>query len=148
MWIGFFVKQKTAYELRISDWSSDVCSSDLNGRSGVIGPDGDVISDIDPRTRDVLVEEVVLVHDSTPAMVVGPWLGRLSVAVALGALVLGVLTYRRGRNQRAGATSVLTPAAGPTVEAVEPDAVTHTPSEAPGETLRKAAGVVKGGHSR
>src|SRR3546814_7979415 len=31
MWSGvlFFVKQKTAYEMRISDWSSDVCSSDL-----------------------------------------------------------------------------------------------------------------------
>src|SRR3546814_17392620 len=27
----FFFKQKTAYEMRISDWSSDVCSSDLNG---------------------------------------------------------------------------------------------------------------------
>src|SRR3546814_20205220 len=27
----FFFKQKTAYELRISDWSSDVCSSDLHG---------------------------------------------------------------------------------------------------------------------
>src|SRR3546814_9099766 len=27
----FFFKQKTAYELRISDWSSDVCSSDLTG---------------------------------------------------------------------------------------------------------------------
>src|SRR3546814_2246886 len=27
----FFVKQKTAYELRIIDWSSDVCSSDLFG---------------------------------------------------------------------------------------------------------------------
>src|SRR3546814_561639 len=26
----FFFKQKTAYELRISDWRSDVCSSDLN----------------------------------------------------------------------------------------------------------------------
>src|SRR3546814_18786189 len=26
----FFVKQKTAYEMRISDWSSDVCSSDLD----------------------------------------------------------------------------------------------------------------------
>src|SRR3546814_6555400 len=26
----FFCKQKTAYEMRISDWSSDVCSSDLN----------------------------------------------------------------------------------------------------------------------
>src|SRR3546814_18702958 len=29
MWIVFFFKPKTAYELRISDWSSDVCSSDL-----------------------------------------------------------------------------------------------------------------------
>src|SRR3546814_8456506 len=28
----FFFKQKTAYEMRISDWSSDVCSSDLLGR--------------------------------------------------------------------------------------------------------------------
>ena len=31
-WIGFFVfffKQKTAYEIVVSDWSSDVCSSDL-----------------------------------------------------------------------------------------------------------------------
>src|SRR3546814_2433960 len=27
--VCFFVKQKTAYEMRISDWSSDVCSSDL-----------------------------------------------------------------------------------------------------------------------
>src|SRR3546814_14758081 len=27
----FFFKQKTAYEMRISDWSSDVCSSDLDG---------------------------------------------------------------------------------------------------------------------
>src|SRR3546814_12517097 len=29
MWLLFFCKQKTAYEMRISDWSSDVCSSDL-----------------------------------------------------------------------------------------------------------------------
>src|SRR3546814_12036178 len=31
MWllVVFFFKQKTAYEMRISDWSSDVCSSDL-----------------------------------------------------------------------------------------------------------------------
>src|SRR3546814_11883608 len=31
--VFFFFKQKTAYEMRISDWSSDVCSSDLM-RSG------------------------------------------------------------------------------------------------------------------
>src|SRR3546814_17063232 len=29
----FFFKQKTAYEMRISDWSSDVCSSDLPMRT-------------------------------------------------------------------------------------------------------------------
>src|SRR3546814_3801443 len=31
----FFFKQKTAYEMRISDWSSDVCSSDLRGAQRV-----------------------------------------------------------------------------------------------------------------
>src|SRR3546814_10441934 len=38
-----FVKQKTAYEIRISDWSSDVCSSDLDARHGAVSkrlPDG------------------------------------------------------------------------------------------------------------
>src|SRR3546814_6847664 len=29
MFVVFFFKQKTAYDMRISDWSSDVCSSDL-----------------------------------------------------------------------------------------------------------------------
>src|SRR3546814_3918601 len=33
----FFFKQKTAYEMRISDWSSDVCSSDL---WSIRGPEG------------------------------------------------------------------------------------------------------------
>src|SRR3546814_15747169 len=31
VFVFFFFKQKTAYEMRISDWSSDVCSSDLVG---------------------------------------------------------------------------------------------------------------------
>src|SRR3546814_5826564 len=35
----FFFKQKTAYEMRISDWSSDVCSSDL-----VVNPQGSRIT--------------------------------------------------------------------------------------------------------
>src|SRR3546814_6790754 len=33
----FFFKQKTAYEMRISDWSSDVCSSDLLLAAGQFG---------------------------------------------------------------------------------------------------------------
>src|SRR3546814_6241930 len=33
----FFFKRKTAYEMRISDWSSDVCSSDLGFRRDAVG---------------------------------------------------------------------------------------------------------------
>src|SRR3546814_10301272 len=45
----FFFKQKTAYEMRISDWSSDVCSSDLHelrttrGRLAALGDDPAVL---------------------------------------------------------------------------------------------------------
>src|SRR3546814_2130141 len=35
-YVFFFFKQKTAYEMRISDWSSDVCSSDLSAVGGVL----------------------------------------------------------------------------------------------------------------
>src|SRR3546814_2241088 len=43
MFYLFFFKQKTAYEMRISDWSSDVCSSDLDR--------GDVMSVALPHVR-------------------------------------------------------------------------------------------------
>src|SRR3546814_7508489 len=38
LFVFFFFKQKTAYDMRISDWSSDVCSSDLESRHGGNGP--------------------------------------------------------------------------------------------------------------
>src|SRR3546814_6220100 len=43
----FFFKQKTAYEMRISDWSSDVCSSDLALSEGVreIGWTGELLDE-------------------------------------------------------------------------------------------------------
>src|SRR3546814_5498819 len=40
----FFFKQKTAYEMRISDWSSDVCSSDLGPRAFYEGALADSIA--------------------------------------------------------------------------------------------------------
>src|SRR3546814_7684344 len=44
----FFFKQKTAYEMRISDWSSDVCSSDLDAKSEarMVALDGKPIANI------------------------------------------------------------------------------------------------------
>src|SRR3546814_10364605 len=49
MFSVFFFKQKTAYEMRISDWSSDVCSSDLSAaeRRG----DLEIGQALDPGTR-------------------------------------------------------------------------------------------------
>src|SRR3546814_12834747 len=38
--VFFFFKQKTAYEMRISDWSSDVCSSDLSATGEITGTAG------------------------------------------------------------------------------------------------------------
>src|SRR3546814_12708339 len=42
MCVVLFFKQKTAYEMRISDWSSDVCSSDLLAGKPFIGPAGQI----------------------------------------------------------------------------------------------------------
>src|SRR3546814_18926693 len=45
MWFVIFFKQKTAYEMRISDWSSDVCSSDLP-----LGADAEALAARKPET--------------------------------------------------------------------------------------------------
>src|SRR3546814_5213183 len=57
----FFFKQKTSYEMRISDWSSDVCSSDLL----VLRP-GDHGIDRQPRTRRVRADRDRAVADADP----------------------------------------------------------------------------------
>src|SRR3546814_4728112 len=45
--VFFFFKQKTAYEMRISDWSSDVCSSDLREIEGLDGTAHEITSGSD-----------------------------------------------------------------------------------------------------
>src|SRR3546814_8462577 len=57
----FFFKQKTAYEMRISDWSSDVCSSDLavaQRRQHAVRP-------LEDRVERLLVRDAR--HDEVPA---------------------------------------------------------------------------------
>src|SRR3546814_11449584 len=53
----FFFKQKTAYDMRISDWSSDVCSSDL---LPVLDKNGEVVGIVDE--SDILMK---VFHDDT-----------------------------------------------------------------------------------
>src|SRR3546814_14726413 len=56
----FFFKQKTAYEMRISDWSSDVCSSDLL-TAGLALPAGDCAQRVEP-PRDRGEEAFLRLH--------------------------------------------------------------------------------------
>src|SRR3546814_6538110 len=55
----FFFKQKTAYEMRISDWSSDVCSSDLT--------DPYLLIQYSPTTKQVF---------TVPLVIFPPWINR------------------------------------------------------------------------
>src|SRR3546814_19353205 len=52
-WLFFCFKQKTAYEMRISDWSSDVCSSDLHDEDG-----NPVVNREAVRRRDAMIERL------------------------------------------------------------------------------------------
>src|SRR3546814_10902887 len=67
-YVFFFFKQKTAYEMRISDWSSDVCSSDLDDAIGetrrravhidgvgeLASRIGQIVADLEPTHRQLL----------------------------------------------------------------------------------------------
>src|SRR3546814_5320328 len=46
-----FIKQKTAYELRISDWSSDVCSSDLGLLRTMYDPRSSLTNDVSEQLK-------------------------------------------------------------------------------------------------
>src|SRR3546814_7903741 len=52
----FFIKQKTAYEMRISDWSSDVCSSDLHVLLELLAELGGDLRHVGHRFRIVAVD--------------------------------------------------------------------------------------------
>src|SRR3546814_4594248 len=55
----FFFKQKTAYEMRISDWSSDVCSSDRGGQQAPALPARPQIRDAIAVNRDAVTHQIV-----------------------------------------------------------------------------------------
>src|SRR3546814_17840105 len=64
----FFFKQKTAYEMRISDWSSDVCSSDLEGAAVGLRLRGALLAH-----RRCHLQRVAGAHGPQPAQLVQAW---------------------------------------------------------------------------
>src|SRR3546814_4515776 len=87
MCVFFFFKQKTAYEMRISDWSSDVCSSDLDTPARV------------PAVQDVPVREFT------------GWLDTDAISAALAAQSI-VLVDARAADRFAGRNETMDPVAG------------------------------------
>src|SRR3546814_8671999 len=72
---GFFSEQKTAYEMRISDWSSDVCSADLHlARRLRVG--GQLDHRLDRVADDVALPGGEEVHDEARGCLEGHTLGR------------------------------------------------------------------------
>src|SRR3546814_8173657 len=56
-------KQKTAYEMRISDWSSDVCSSDLGVKAKKVMVAGELDGNVESASRVELLESGALSGD-------------------------------------------------------------------------------------
>src|SRR3546814_1902100 len=94
----FFFKQKTAYEMRISDWSSDVCSSDLLAlllatpsfaHAGDAPGDGERV-----RARELGVAPGIFAP------------GRLNAITDVEGVRVGQVTLKRGENVRTGITAI------------------------------------------
>ena len=88
--------------LRAVETGRYVLVAATNGVSGVIAPDGTVVARAGIRTRDVLLEDVTLADELTPAVRLGPWPGRVAVAMTGVGLLLGLLPYRRRHRTEGG----------------------------------------------
>src|SRR3546814_10197296 len=100
VFVLFFFKQKTAYEMRISDWSSDVCSSDLVAgvrRGGV-----------DRLTRDIAFGNFT--QGNNGGLVIFPSHARLLAAALqlMGALAGNQHQLERSEERRVGQECVST----------------------------------------
>src|SRR3546814_1618928 len=115
IFVFFFFKQKTAYEMRISDWSSDVCSSDLELKKSPAGQtirvraaDGTVFLSLGPNygrwltlreTPQVMQDAMVAVEDRRFRY--HPGVDPVGMARAA---VLAVQNYGTGRRMQGAST--------------------------------------------
>jgi apolipoprotein N-acyltransferase len=81
--------------LRAIETGRYVAVASPNGVSGVVAADGTVLARAGTRSQEVLVQEVRLSDELTPAVRIGPWIGRACVATVALLLAWRLLTYRR-----------------------------------------------------
>jgi apolipoprotein N-acyltransferase len=89
--------------LRAVETGRYVVVAAINGVSGIVAPDGNVVTSAAPRTQDVLVARVALAHGTPPAVWMGAWPGRTSVAITLLGVALALIPYPRPPQHVGGA---------------------------------------------
>src|SRR3546814_3053876 len=104
----FFFKQKTAYEMRISDWSSDVCSSDLSrlGYEVVINSDEEVGSPSSARLIEQAAQGKIAALTYEPALPDGTLAGARAGSGNFSVLVIGKSAHA-GRNPEEGRNAIV-----------------------------------------
>jgi apolipoprotein N-acyltransferase len=82
----------------------------INGLTGVIAPDGSVVTTTPARTRSYAEATLGLYDAVTPAVRIGPWLGRLCLGLVVLGWALALGRYRRNRRptEQSAATAPLT----------------------------------------
>lgn len=96
---GQVAQQFAISRVRAKEVGRAVVVASVNGRSGVIDAGGEVIAQSPVRTQDVLVETVTLRTSRPVSLWVGPWLGRVAVALVSLGLLFTWLPYVR-RNSK------------------------------------------------
>jgi apolipoprotein N-acyltransferase len=81
----------------------------INGITGVIAPDGSVVTSVPVRTRSYVDAPVALYDDVTPAVRLGPWLGRGCLATVVLGWALAWGQYRRSRGTASAGTAARPP---------------------------------------
>jgi apolipoprotein N-acyltransferase len=81
----------------------------INGVTGVIAPDGSVVKSVRARTQAYVGAPVGLFDTVTPAVRIGPWLGRACAGFVVVGWVLAWGQYRRTRGTPSAETASPTP---------------------------------------
>src|SRR3546814_20702216 len=113
----FFFKQTTAYEMRISDWSSDVCSSDLGLRAGQDLAEAFLLE------RKIRQQQVVVDHDHVGVLCALARLDHEALVPERALAAKAVLGGGGGHRQQRRVVR----------QALEPGQVAHAGAPAPGD---------------
>ena len=96
---GQLAQQFEISRLRAQETGRWVVVAAINGISGVVRPDGEVVASVPARGQEVMVETIGLSDTLTPAVRLGVWPARLTLALMACHAIAVLVTYRRRRRR-------------------------------------------------